>query len=106
MQSELFNGLPSVGSLRNHLHIRFSIDQRRDTFAEEGMIVNGKDPNHMRIAIHDFLALRKIANPRFCSNAPYATEEGIVNSASVPFASSLQISNRAPMSFARSRTPD
>jgi hypothetical protein len=45
MQSELLNGLPSVGGFRNHFHIGFSIDQRRDSLAEERMIVHRKYPD-------------------------------------------------------------
>ncbi|MGO9340347.1 MAG: hypothetical protein ACLPY1_22855 [Terracidiphilus sp.] len=35
-------------------HIRFSIDQSCDPFAEESMVVDGKKPYQLRIGAHDF----------------------------------------------------
>ena len=39
MQSELLYGLPSVAGFGNYSHIGFGIDQRRDPFAQERVII-------------------------------------------------------------------
>src|ERR1700681_1978393 len=45
-RSELFDSLLSVGGFRDQLHVGFSVDQRCDSFAEEGMVVHRENPNH------------------------------------------------------------
>ena len=45
VQSELFDSFLSVGGFRDQLHVGFSVDQRCDPFAEEGMVVDRKNPN-------------------------------------------------------------
>ena len=58
MRSELFDGFPSVGRLRNQLHVSFRVDQRCDSLAKERVVVDAKDSNRLRIAAHDFCSWR------------------------------------------------
>jgi hypothetical protein len=66
--SKLFDGFLSVGRLRYDFHIGLSLYQGRDPFAQQGMIINGEDPNQVRIGTHESSAYeqpKSSATPRF-----------------------------------------
>ena len=50
---KLLDGFLPVGGLRYQLHVWLGIDQSRDPFAQEGVIINGEDSNHTRTGAHE-----------------------------------------------------
>src|SRR5579864_1507289 len=52
VHSEFLDSILSVGGLSDQLHVRFCIDQRCDPLAEEGMIVDGKNPDRDAVSGH------------------------------------------------------
>jgi hypothetical protein len=47
MLTEQFHGSAPVTCLRNHLHTRLPIKQRRQSFPHQQMIVGNQDANHL-----------------------------------------------------------
>jgi hypothetical protein len=52
MFSELFNRLAAIGGLGNECHVRLPGQKSGNAFPEQGMIVNGQNPNGRAIRAH------------------------------------------------------
>src|SRR5271157_5310694 len=49
---ELLDPLPSRRSLRDHLHVRFELNQRCDARAQKRMVVDREDSDRLRFSVH------------------------------------------------------
>src|SRR5262249_25668582 len=92
MGPELPDGLAAIPAFSDELHVRLAGQERRDAVAEQRVIVHGQDPDGWRIA-------------HTAAGFAYATDAGMVSSASVPESTSLQSESVPPISFARSCMP-
>src|SRR3989454_5687233 len=64
VQSELVDSFLPVRGFRHQLHIGFTVDECCDPLAEDSMVVDGEDPNGVRIDAHEFPDfLRNSLNP-------------------------------------------
>ncbi len=66
MPMKLLDGFPPVRGLRDQIHVRLSCEEARDTLADEGMIIDRKNPNRAGIAAHDLL--RTLFQENFSAN--------------------------------------
>src|SRR5262249_30203027 len=91
--AELPDGVVAGRRLRDHDHVGLSVDDRRNAFAQQRMVVNAEDPDRRWRTRHAFFSR---AN---------ATRAGTESAISVPARARLHAVNRAPIRSARSRMP-
>jgi hypothetical protein len=53
MLLKLGDGFTAIGSLGNHLHIRLTGDERRDAFANQGVIIDCENSNRDGFIAHE-----------------------------------------------------
>jgi len=63
---KFLDGFTPIRGLRDQIHICLSCEEARDTLADEGMIIDRKNPNGLKIAAHDLL--RTLFRENFSAN--------------------------------------
>jgi hypothetical protein len=63
---KLLDGFTSIRGLRDQIHICLSCEEARNTLADEGMIIDRKNPYPAEIAAHDLL--RALFRKNFSAN--------------------------------------
>ena len=66
MPMKLLDGFTPIRSFRDHIHVGLRSDEARDTLADEGMIIDRKNPYRLKIAAHDLL--RTLFRKNFSAN--------------------------------------